>query len=589
MHKGIYKKDNLILRCLDVNGSECLVIDCVKKTMPSWVDQNLLNDYEEISEESLLKELNVTLPSINQLSQPQLKIMHLRFGSISSCLAKVINNSERKLLIHKASLDYEVSVQTIRHRLCDYLVFQNITVLAPTPKKVKTLSEDEKNFRWALNKYFYNSKKLSLRQAYKFLIRDKYVDSEGKIPQKCPKFHQFKYFYYKNRSESNYIISRLGRGEYDRNYRPLLGDSVRSFCPSIGYGMLDSTVCDIYLVNDDGELIGRPILTACIDAYSTMCLGYSLSWEGGINSLKRLMLNVITDKVDWCKRFGIEINESDWRCRWIPHKLITDKGSEYVGDTFSQLVDLGIELINLEPYRPELKSLVERFFGLIQEYFKKELINKGVVLKDFGDRGAIDYRKNACLTLEQFEKILIFCIIHYNCSRVIELPPDVGLKEHARDLWNNCLLTQLDTLISVDSGLLELTLLPRCKARFKRDGLCVNRLRYSAYGCTDQFLKGGDVVVAYDPNNVSHVWLINDGEYKKFNLIESAFAGMSVGQIETIKTKNVSDEAKREELEGEINLSKQIDLIAQSIISHPKINGVRKTRKKERDKRQRYE
>ena len=65
MHKGIYKKDNLILRCLDVNGSECLVIDCVKKTMPSWVDQNLLNDYEEISEESLLKELNVTLPSIS--------------------------------------------------------------------------------------------------------------------------------------------------------------------------------------------------------------------------------------------------------------------------------------------------------------------------------------------------------------------------------------------------------------------------------------------------------------------------------------------------------------------------------------------
>ena len=72
--------------------------------------------------------------------------------------------------------------------------------------------------------------------------------------------------------------------------------------------------------------------------------------------------------------------------------------------------NLGVEILNLKPFRPELKSVVERFFGLVQDLFKKELINCGVVLKDFGDRGAIDYRKNACLTLDQFEKILLLCI-----------------------------------------------------------------------------------------------------------------------------------------------------------------------------------
>ena len=119
--------------------------------------------------------------------------------------------------------------------------------MAPGTKKVKELTDDEKNFRWALNKYFYTSKKLSLKQAFKNLIREKYFDSNGKIMQNCPKFHQFKYFYYKTKSESNYIISRLGRGEYDRNYRPLLGGGVRDYFPSIGYGMLDSTIADIYL------------------------------------------------------------------------------------------------------------------------------------------------------------------------------------------------------------------------------------------------------------------------------------------------------------------------------------------------------
>ena len=52
--------------------------------------------------------------------------------------------------------------------------------------------------------------------------------------------------------------------------------------------MLDATVCDIYLVDNSGNLVGRPILTTCIDAYSSLCCGYALTWEGGIYSLKKL-------------------------------------------------------------------------------------------------------------------------------------------------------------------------------------------------------------------------------------------------------------------------------------------------------------
>ncbi len=583
MSNEVYKKNNLIYRCLEVNEDKCLVIDCVKRTLPCWVNNDFLIGFEVINEEELLKELGVFLPSIGDLSQAQLKVMHLRYGSISPCLVKVVNENERRLMMYKASLDYEVSVQTIRHRLCDYLVFQNIVVLAPKDKKNKELSDDEKNFRWALNKYFYNSKKFSLRQTYKFLIRDKYMDSNGKIFQNCPKFHQFKYFYYKNRNESNFIISRFGRGEYDRYYRPLLGDSVKDFCPTIGYGMLDSTTCDIYLVNDYGELIGRPILSACIDGFSSMCLGYSVGWEGGISGLRKLMINVVSNKVECCMKLGIEIDESDWDCHWIPHKLITDMGKEYVGDTFSQLVDLGVEFINLQPYRPELKSLVERFFGLVQESFKKELINKGVVLKDFGDRGAIDYRKNACLTLEQFEKVIVLCIIHYNCGRVIELPYGItDIKGHSRDLWNYCLKNNKDRLIEVDKDLLELTLLPRTNGKFKRDGLWVNKLRYKSYGFTNDYLKGGDVVVAYDPYNVGHVWLMREGKFFKFELIEKFFEEMSLEEVDKYKNKEIGKEVLEEELESEIKLSNDIENVVKFVrVKDIKIKGIRNNRYKE--------
>ena len=47
--------------------------------------------------------------------------------------------------------------------------------------------------------------------------------------------------------------------------------SLQDFAPAIGVDMLDATACDIYLVDDAGNLVGSPILTARVDAYSDMC------------------------------------------------------------------------------------------------------------------------------------------------------------------------------------------------------------------------------------------------------------------------------------------------------------------------------
>ena len=55
---------------------------------------------------------------------------------------------------------------------------------------------------------------------------------------------------------------------YERNNRPLLGDGVQEYASHVGVDMFDATVCDIYLVDDSGNLVGRPILTACVDAFS---------------------------------------------------------------------------------------------------------------------------------------------------------------------------------------------------------------------------------------------------------------------------------------------------------------------------------
>ena len=242
------------------------------------------------------------------------------------------------------------------------------------------------------------------------MLKERYCDSNGTLLPEYPTINQFRYFYRKHNKMQTYYISRDGLKNYQRNNRPLLGDGIQQFAPAVGIGMLDSTICDIYLVDDCGKLIGRPVLTACVDAFSSLCMGYSLGWEGGTYSLRSLMLNVITDKQKWCENHGVFIEPHEWDSKKLPGVLVTDMGSEYKGNTFSRIAELGVKIINLPPYRPELKGIVEKFFDVLQELYKKHLKGKGVVEPDYPERGAHDYRKDACLTLKEFEQIILhFC------------------------------------------------------------------------------------------------------------------------------------------------------------------------------------
>ena len=235
-----------IYRVIEVGGGRILVIDCIKLTMPTWVADTIC---ETIPFEELLSATNKTIPSIESLSQEQLKVMHQRFTLIAPILTYIADDHMRSRLIEDMAERHKVTKQTIRKYLCLYLAYPNITVLAPIKKEPKkTLTEDEKNFRWALNKYYYTRYKHSLRTAYLYLLRDKYTDAEGSLMGNHPTFRQFQYFYSKHKSLQTYYISRNGLTHYQRNHRPLLGEGVREFAPHIGVGMLDSTICDIYLI-----------------------------------------------------------------------------------------------------------------------------------------------------------------------------------------------------------------------------------------------------------------------------------------------------------------------------------------------------
>ena len=294
----LIKNETQILRVLMQRDEKSLVIDCIKRTMPQWVLADSLASYEGCSDAELYERTSMPLDRL--LSEEEKRIAQERFTLIAGVLPYIGDEDKRSKMID--FLSEQQSKQTIRKYLCQYLVYQNVAALAPAPKVEKELSQDEKNMRWALNKFFYTKNKNSLMTAYTFMLKEKYCTADGQLVEKYPTFDQFRYFYRKTKSMQKYYISRDGIKDYQRNNRPLLGDGVQQFAPAVGVGMMDSTICDIYLVDDGGKLVGRPVLCACVDAFSGLCCGYSLGWEGGTYSLRGLMLNVIADKQKWCKK-----------------------------------------------------------------------------------------------------------------------------------------------------------------------------------------------------------------------------------------------------------------------------------------------
>ena len=605
MLKTDMKKWNLvsygceIYRILDIDFSHDLVcvINCIDRTMPCWIKLNDVEYFKNCDEQTLIKQTNYNPLNEEKLSQVDKKIMHQRYMMISPIIPFVSDIKKRNDLINIVSENNKISKQTIRKYLCLFLSYNNITVLVPKHNtKDSQLSDDEKNMRWALNKYFYNMKKHSLNNTYIYMLKEKYCDSLGQLKTQYPSFYQFRYFYRKTKKIQNYYISRNGLSDYQRNNRPLLGDSVQEYSQFVGMGLLDATVCDIYLINETGNLVGRPLLTACIDAYSGLCCGYSLTWEGGMYSVRNLMVNVVSNKQEWCKKFGICIDKNMWDSDQLPSILVSDMGAEYKSENFEQITELGVTLINLPPYRPELKGSVEKFFDIVQNLYKMKLKGRGVIEPDFQKRGIHDYRKDACLTIEDFEKIIVRCIIYYNCERLLKKFPytedmiEAHVKPFSNSIWNWNKNLNPNNLITVSSKDIILTLLPRTTGKFSRSGLQVNKLRYKCheYNYTEKYLSGGDTTVVYNPDSVSTVWIIDDdGKYIPFHIIEKNYYDKSFEEVTDIKKKkqNIIANEKVKENQSKINLLSYMDTIVNTVQKNNNVNikSISKTRKQEQD------
>jgi hypothetical protein len=404
------------------------------------------------------------------------------------------------------------------------------------PGRVAGINVDEdvrQRFDKGVRRFYESGEVKSLSDAYQrtlesyfnqgYEIRDGVAVPILPSSDRLPTLRQFRYWYHKGRNLTQSLVKREGQTRYNRDYRPLLGDSTgMAFGPGSVY-QIDATVGDIYLVSElnPRQIIGRPIIYLVVDVFSRMVVGLSVtlegpSWLGAMLALE----NATTDKTAFCSLYGVSLDGDEWPCHHLPEMLLADRGEleGYNGDHIVHA--LNIVVSNTAPYRADMKGIVEQCFRLANLRVLNTL--PGAVQQQ--ERGTRDHRLDAALTLSQLTTLLIRGILYHNRHHYMaDYPLDRAMLQDGvtpcpLDLWHWGVTNRTGHLRTLPVETIRLSLLPQSEASVTRQGIRFRKLHYTSPTAVEAgwFVKAGQsgrwkVRVSYDPRLVDWLYVWHDG------------------------------------------------------------------------------
>lgn len=573
-------EDSSVERVLWLDDEIAYVININKNKVPFFrrlkdIDEALANDKAEIKEEDNL----IVVSKEEDIPQKHKEIRDRAWEIIRDMVDKepeIFKSTYRRRLIRQVSKSYGVSEGWILEYLKRYWKRgKTRNALLPDyrncgakgkerkagnakrgrPRKYQDINgegvnvtEDIKRiFRIAANKYYYTTAKNSLTLTYELMRKEYFSDgfkeeNGVKIPvikpqSEIPSFGQFRYWFEKERNIKKEITSRYNNKKFLKQYRAITGSALSGVIQP-GTFEIDCQVGDVYLVSrfNRNWIIGRPAIYAVIDKFSRLICGLYIGLEtGSYVGAMMALLNTSINKVEFCKQYGIEIEENDWPVHHLPETIIADRGELEGGNIDNLINTLNVKVQNTPPYRADLKSAVERFFGLTNERIKPFL--PGVVNLDGRERGDKDYRIKAKLDIYQFTQIMIKCVLYHNNHYHLDYyKRDQDMIEDnvpciPLELWNWGIANRGGTLRSISEDIVKLALMPSDTAVVTEKGIKYKDMYYASSNMlkNDVFANARTngrwrVKISYDPRNMNCIYVCGDNpkEYEKCFLIESS-------------------------------------------------------------------
>ncbi|NVH75736.1 integrase [Paraburkholderia sp. JPY432] len=423
---------------------------------------------------------------------------------------------------------------------------------------------------------------------------------------------QLQYYIFQSYTYEDRRIHRVGRRRYLLHERPLTGSLRTSRGPGERFH-IDATVLDIYLVGQilRTKVIGRPVLYLVIDDYSGMAVGFYITydppcWDGAMMAL----VNAISPKVAFCKSLNIDICEEQWPAHRLCEILYADQGEvSSIHKAHPLFSYCRPEVKNAPAFRPDLRSVIERRFGIIPAIWNS--LVPGIVEKSSFDRGVHHPAYHAALDIQEMRRIICISLLHYNNCVIRGYPTPQDLIERGKaptplNLWKNGIeVNGCGRSVAVDE--FRAKVMPRTTVQIDGEGILHEGLHYRCP--TFDLLERQamfraektttEVEISYDSTNNSSILLHGFGgpiscpisEHEAKKLIGVTYQEQSLGKELDATNRGMHEEANEAESAmtyyniskiAKDASSKTLKALREAGMTRPDINDMEEMRKVER-------
>ncbi len=448
---------------------------------------------------------------------------------------------------------------------------------------VNVTPEIERMFGKGLDRYYRSKRiarrKISLKAAYDMMCGDFFLDTvvdplTGKVehPPKpewaetgYPTFRQFRYWYDRRDDLLGIRRRREGGSKYDKDMRGIVGTAVAGLMGVGSRFEIDSTPLDIKCVSEIDRTVPvkRPTFYQVTDVLSKMICGIYVGFENASWLAAGLAVrNVVQDKVEFCRRYGIVITPDEWPVEgMMPARFLADRG-EFEGYDATGFVEKSTVTVEVaSPYRGDQKGSTEKKFDQFHQLLRTQL--DGMIEKKVRERGDRDYNRDAILNLSEVTACVIHVALFLNNANKLESYPRTRemVAERVRaipaELWNWSRDRGMDELRRVSVPQIEFAMLPVGRANVEKFGYKFRGLFYVPRSAAhkkvfDRARQDGvsKVDVSYDPLWTSRIFLHDPKDPTRHVVLElteksSAHAGISFEDSAAIKRDDDVDSVNR--------------------------------------------
>lgn len=278
----------------------------------------------------------------------------------------------------------------------------------------------------------------------------------------------------------------------------------------------DHTEVDVLLVDQYGEILGRPWLTTIVDCYSRCVMGINLGFDPPSSQVVALTLR----HAILPKHYGPEYClGSEWGTYGTPEYFYTDGGKDFRSNHLQQIgVQLGFTCYLRE--HPSEGGIVERPFGTFNTDFFSTL--PGYTGSNVQKRPE-EAEKEACLTLRELEQRLVRYIVDKYNQRL-----DSRMGDQTRfERWEFGLRITPNLISERD---LDICLMKQARRSIQRGGyLQFENLMYRG-DCLAGY-AGDSVVLRYDPRDITTVLVYRRESDREVFLAKAHAADLEAEQL----------------------------------------------------------